>query len=147
MKSRRSWTWTLTAAGLLQISVAIAHFGLPTMFDWSSSVGDSLPPLLRWALFLFNFSWSTIVLGIGALTIYAAKLSSNAPLARAMILMLALFWSAHASYVVFEPMPLPVRLAWVQAPVVAFPVTLIALLAVALLTTKRSDEFAATVAS
>ena len=50
MKSRRSWTWTLTAAGLLQISLAIAHFGLPTMFDWSSSVGDSLPPLQQWAL-------------------------------------------------------------------------------------------------
>src|SRR3954469_19975845 len=107
MKTGRAWTWTLTVAGLLQISLAVAHFGLPTMFDWSHSVGDDLSPLLRWALFLLNFSWSTIGLGVGGLTIYAARLNSNAPLARAMLLMLALFWSAHACYMAFAPMPLP----------------------------------------
>jgi len=138
MKSSRSWTWTLTAAGLLQIGLAIAHYGLPTMFDWSSGITGGVAPQLRWVLFLFNFSWSTVILGVGALMLYAARLNTTVPFARRFVLMAMLFWIAHGSYMVAEPMPLPGRLAWLQAPLLAFPVTLVALLGASLFTTRQS---------
>jgi hypothetical protein len=54
MKSSRFWTWTLVAAGFLQIGMAIAHFGL--QYEWRGVDGGSLAPQLRWALFAQTFS-------------------------------------------------------------------------------------------
>ena len=65
MKASKAWTWALTAAGLLQIGMALAHFGL--QYEWRGVDGGSFPPQLRWALFALNFSWSTLVLLLGGL--------------------------------------------------------------------------------
>lgn len=132
-----TWTWTLTAAGLLQIGMAIAHFGL--QYEWRGVDGGSLPAQLRWALFALNFSWSTLVLLVGGLTIYTGRLDPRAASVRALVLIVAVFWTIHGIYMVVEPMPVPPRLAWIQGPIVAFPATLILLHAVALLSTKRTD--------
>jgi hypothetical protein len=136
MTESRSWTWTLTTAGLLQIGMAIAHFGL--QYEWRGVDGGSLPPQLLWALFALNFSWSTLVLLVGGLTAYAGRLDPRAASARALVLVMAVFWTVHGIYMVVEPMPVPPRLAWIQGPIVAFPATLILLQGFALLSTRRS---------
>ncbi len=147
MRASKSWTWALTAAGLLQIGMAIAHFGLPTVFQWSSVSGGNLPPILSWALFALNFSWSTLVLLVGGLTIYVGRLDPRAASVRALVLIVAVFWTIHGIYMVVEPMPVPPRLAWIQGPIVAFPATLVVLIGAALLSTKQSGAATATAAA
>ena len=107
--------------------------------------GGSFPPQLRWALFALNFSWSTLVLFVGGLTIYAARLDPKAALVRALVVIVGVFWTIHGLYMVVEPMPVPSRLAWIQAPIVTFPATLIVLHGIALLSTKRTGVVARTV--
>jgi hypothetical protein len=136
MKANKGWTWALTAAGLLQIGMAIAHFGL--QYEWRGVDGGSLPPQLRWALFALNFSWSTLVLLVGGLTVYGGRLDPRGASVRALVLIVAVFWTVHGIYMVVEPMPVPPRLAWIQGPIVAFPATLVLLHAAALLATKRT---------
>jgi hypothetical protein len=135
MNASKLWTWTLTAAGILQIGMAIAHFGL--QYEWRGVDGGSLPSQLLWALLALNFSWSTLVLLIGGLTIYAGRLDPRAASIRALVLIVAVFWTIHGIYMVVEPMPVPPRLAWIEAPIVAFPATLILLHAIALRSTRR----------
>jgi len=142
MNASRSWTWALAAAGVLQIGMAIAHFGL--QYEWRGVDGGSLPAQLRWALFALNFSWSTLVLLVGGLTVYAGRLDPRAASVRVLVLIVAVFWTVHGIYMVVEPMPVPPRLAWIQGPIVAFPATLILLQGVALVSTRRSASAAVT---
>jgi hypothetical protein len=102
-------------------------------------------PILSWALFALNFSWSTRILLVGGLTIYVGRLDPRA--ASALVLIVAVFWTIHGIYTVVEPMPVPPRLAWTQGPVVAFPATLVVLIGVALLSTKQSGAATATAAA
>jgi hypothetical protein len=136
MKPTKAWTWALTAAGILQIGMALAHFTLPTTFDWTNA-GTSLPPILLWALLTLNFSWSALVLIIGGLIIYAGRRDPHAAFVRPLVLMVGVFWTMHAIYILMHPMPLPPRLAWIHGPIVAFPATLILLHGIALISTKR----------
>jgi hypothetical protein len=142
MDGSRWWTWALTAAGVLQIGMAIAHFGL--QYEWRGVDGGSLPAQLRWALFALNFSWSTLVLLVGGLTVYAGRLNPRASSVRVMVLIVAVFWTVHGIYMVVEPMPVPPRLTWIRGPIVAFPATLILLQGVALVSTRRSASAALT---
>jgi hypothetical protein len=96
----------------------------------------TLPPILLWALLTLNFSWSALVLTIGTLIIYASRWDPRAAFVRWLVLFVAVFWTAHFIYIVIQPMPLPPRLAWVEAPIVAFPATLILLHGIALISTK-----------
>jgi hypothetical protein len=137
MNASRSWVWTLTPAGLLQIGMAIAHFALPTIFDWSSVSNGSLPPITLWALFALNFSWSMLVLLVGGLIIYAGRSDPKAASVRTLVLIVGVFWTVHGLYIVVEPMPVPPRLEWIQGPIVGVPATLILLHGVALLSTRR----------
>jgi hypothetical protein len=43
------------------------------------------------------------------------------------VFLVGLFWLIHGVYVLAVPMPLPPRLQWIQLPMAAFPVTIIAL--------------------
>jgi hypothetical protein len=142
MNASRSWTWALTAAGVLEIGMAIAHFGL--QYEWRGVDGGSFPAQLRWALFALNFSWSTLVLLVGGLTVYAGRLDPRAASVRVLVLIVAVFWTVHGIYMVVEPMPVPPRLAWIQGPIVAFPAMLILLQGVALVSTRRSASAALT---
>jgi hypothetical protein len=107
------------------VRVALAHFGL--QYEWRGVDGGSLPAQLRWALFALNFSWSTVVLAVGILMVYAARLNTNTPFLRATIFSVGLFWTIHGIYMVVMPMPVPARLAWIQGPIVAFPMMVVLL--------------------
>jgi hypothetical protein len=80
MRGTKAWTWALTAAGLLQIGLALAHFSLPTVFEWSSVGSGRLPSITLWALLALNYSWSTLVLLVGSLAVYAARPQSQHPI-------------------------------------------------------------------
>jgi hypothetical protein len=90
-----------------------------------------------WALLALDFSWSTLVLLIGGMVIYAGRLDPQATFVRGMVRLVMVFWTSHGIYMVVEPMAVPPRLAWIRALIVAFPATLILLHALALLATKR----------
>lgn len=122
MSTVKSWTGILMASGLLQIAMAIAHFGL--QYEWQGVEAGGFPLHLRWALFALNFSWSTLVLLLGALMVHAARLGPTSDFTRTAVLTVGLFWTVHAVYVAVEPMPVPPRLQWIHGPIVAFPVTL-----------------------
>ena len=112
--------------------MALADLALPTVTGWSSRIGDSLPSQLRWALFALNFSWSAIILGVGVLMVYAARLHHDVPFVRATLFVVSLFWAVHGIYMTLFPMPVTERLAWIQGAIVAFPAAVIGLLWVAL---------------
>ncbi len=145
MKPPKAWSWPLRLAGLLLVGMSLAHFGL--QYEWRGVDAGNLPAQLRWALFALNFSWSTLVLLLGGLTIHAARLDPRAALVRALIVIMSVFWTVHGIYIVVVPMPVPARLAWIQAPIVAFPVMLILLHGIALLSTRRSHNAVAMTAA
>jgi hypothetical protein len=138
MTQRQVWFVCLLTAGLLQCGIAFAHFGL--QYEWRGVDGGSLPAQLRWALFALNFSWSVVVLVIGVLMLYAARLNSNAPFVRATVFSIGLFWTIHAIYMVVMPMPVPARLAWIQGPIVAFPITVVLLQWLPWVATRNQSE-------
>jgi len=122
----------------MQIGIALAHFGL--QYEWRGVDGGSLPAQLRWALFALNFSWSTVVLAVGILMVYAARLNTNTPFLRATIFSVGLFWTMHGIYMVVMPMPVPARLAWIQGPIVAFPIMVVLLQWLPLVLTRHQSE-------
>lgn len=138
MNERRWWFWGLTASGLLQCGVAIAHFGL--QYEWRGVDGGSLPVQLRWALFALNFSWSMLVLGVGVLMCLAGRLHPHVAFVRAAVIAVGLFWTIHGIYMVVMPMPVPARLAWTQGPIVAFPVIVVALQWLPIVATRLSAQ-------
>ena len=127
MPSKRLWFVLLTAAGILEGGMALAHFGL--QYEWSllRDFGN-LPAQLAWALFALNFSWGVLLLAISRLVLYAATLGPDADaFVRRFVFLVGLFWLIHGVYVLAVPMPLPPRLQWIRFPMAAFPVTIIAL--------------------
>ena len=127
MGSDRLWLVLLTAAGVLEGGMALAHFGL--QYEWSllRDFGN-LPAQLAWALFALNFSWGVLLLAISGLVLYAAKLGPAAgAFVRRFVFLVGLFWLIHGAYVLAVPMPLPPQLQWIRFPMAAFPVMIIAL--------------------
>src|ERR1041385_3099917 len=129
MSASKSWTAALMLAGLLQVGIAAVHFRL---LAWVGADRASLPPQLGWGLFTLNFSWSLLVMLIGIRTLYATKVNANERFVRVVVAAAALFWAVHGLYVALTPMAVPPRLAWIQAPIVAFPFSVAALLLIAL---------------
>lgn len=138
--SKRLWLVPLAAAGVLEGGMALAHFGL--QYEWSLLRDfGSLPAHLAWALFALNFSWSVLLLAVSALVLYAASLGPGAgAFVRRFVFLVGLFWLIHGVYVLAVPMPLPQRLQWIQLPMAAFPVTIIALHWVPLFVYRRSSR-------
>jgi hypothetical protein len=120
------WFVALGLAGLLECGMAVAHFGL--QYEWYR-FGDfrAWPAYLAWALFALNFSWSVLLLGVGGLVLYAARLTSDGAFMRTAVFVVGLFWAIHGLYVWLVPMPLPNRLLWLRVPLVVFPAVVVAL--------------------
>jgi hypothetical protein len=136
MRQSKVWSVCLVAAGLFDCGMAFTHFGL--QYEWSGVDGGSLPAQLLWALFALNFSWAVLVLGVGGLMLYAARLDPIDRFVRATVFIVGVFWTIHSAYVWLVPMPLPARLQWLNGPILAFPMMVVALHAIALLATRAS---------
>jgi hypothetical protein len=135
MKSSSAW-WSIpvSIAGALDVTMAMAHFGLQWEWHQVTDFGN-LPPQLQWALFALNFSWGVLLLGIGALVLSAAASGYADPMARRLVLIVGAFWAVHGMYVALVPMPLPSYLLWLRAPLLAFPATVVVLHSTALAAT------------
>jgi hypothetical protein len=106
--------------------MALAHFGLQWEWHQIRDFG-TLPSQLQWALFALNFSWSVLLLCIAALVLHVATRDGSNASDRRLILVVGVFWAIHGGYVALVPMPLPPSLSWLAAPLVVFPMTLVAL--------------------
>lgn len=137
MRRNKVWFACMVAAGLFDCGMAFTHFGL--QYEWRGVDGGSLPAQLLWALFALNFSWAVLVLGMGGLMLYAARLDPVASFVRATVFIVGVFWTIHGVYVWLVPMPLPDRLQWLTGPLLAFPMAVVALHAVALFATRQSE--------
>jgi hypothetical protein len=138
--NKRAWFVLLTAAGILEGGMALAHFGL--QYEWSGLRDfGNLPAQLGWALFALNFSWGLLLLAISSLVLYAANLGPAAGgFVRRFVFLVGLFWLIHGVYVLAIPMPLPPRLQWIRFPMVTFPLTIIALHWVPLLVSRAPSK-------
>jgi hypothetical protein len=120
-RSSRPWVVSLGLAGLNDCGMAAYHFFLPTHMGWSRGL-DHVPSSIVWALFALNFSWSLLVLLVGSLVLYAAKLGPGAgPFARRVVFTVGLFWLIHGAYTWINPLPMPAALAWLKSLLWAFP--------------------------
>src|SRR3989442_16017730 len=67
---RRTPDLGLAAAGVLTAGMALYHFGLPLLWGWGSALAPW--PMLHWALFMLNASFSYLLLAGGAATVALA---------------------------------------------------------------------------
>jgi hypothetical protein len=109
MRSSPWWSIPVGIAGVLDLAMAIAHFGLQWEWHQVTDFGN-LPPQLQWALFALNFSWGVLLLGVGALVLSAAVRGSADAMARRLVLVVGAFWAVRGMYVALVPMPLPSQL-------------------------------------
>ena len=97
MGSDRLWLVLLTAAGVLEGGMALAHFGLQYEWILMRDFGN-LPSQIAWALFALNFSWCDLLLAIIGLVLYAAKLGpAERAFVRRIEFLVGLFWLIHGA--------------------------------------------------
>jgi hypothetical protein len=126
MRASAWWSIPVGIAGLLDLAMSIAHFGLQWEWHQVTDFGN-LRSQLQWALFALNFSWGVLLLAVGVLVLSAASRGSADIMARQIVLIVGTFWAIHGIYVALIPMPLPPQLSWLRAPLLAFPATLVVL--------------------
>jgi len=81
-----------------------------------------VPASLTWGIYSINFSWSLLILTVGAIILYAATqdLARNV-LARRVVFGVGLFWAPHGSYLWLHPVPVPDSLLWLRYALAGFP--------------------------
>ncbi len=127
MKSHKVWTACLLIAGLNCLAMAIVHFALPFMFDWSEKLA-SVHPIFPWALDIINFSWSLMLLLLTFLVIRIALKGPGKSLHEtSLIVGLGIYWFIHAVYLFTSPPPMPPHLIWLRWILLAFPITVCSL--------------------
>ena len=127
MKSRTLWSVSLGLAAFFDCSLALYHFVLPYHMDWQSGLGN-MPDSLVWALYGLNFSWSLLLLLVGALVFIVSRLGPTAgSFARWTIFAVGLFWLIHGAYTWLHPLPMPASLNWLKYALTAFPAVTAAL--------------------
>lgn len=123
---RRSVDIALAAAGLLTCGMALYHFWLPFAFHWAD--GLTHEPMLRWALFMLNASFSYLLLVGGAMTLAIALQRGAAERTDRWVLMgMGGYWLFNSVYQVLAPMPLPPRLAMLKWVLGGFAATVVLL--------------------
>ena len=75
-----------------------------------------------------NFSWSLLLLLVGCLVFYAARLGPDAgTFAKRTVFTVGLFWVIHGAYTWVNPLPLPRSLAALRYSLGLFPVVVVVL--------------------
>jgi hypothetical protein len=127
MRSPRLWIVLLVLAGIHDCGIALYHLVLPYQMSWRRGL-EGVADSLVWALFALNFSWSMLVLLVGSLVLYAAKLGPpGRSFVRRAVFTVGLFWGIHGTYTWLNPLPLPRSMVMLR-----YVLGLLPLLAVAL---------------
>jgi len=92
----------LLTAGVASSGMALFHFVLPTVFQWSGPL-EALPASIRWGVYSINAFFSTLLLLGGIATIRVAR--SPRP-DRMIVWDMAIFWIVNAGYQLIWPFPL-----------------------------------------
>lgn len=121
MNQNRLWKYCLGAAGLNSLVMAVPHFFLPVIFDWNDKLTE-VHAIFPWALGVFNFSWSLMLLFISLLLLHMAKKGpANTSLERLTVGGLGMYWLMHGTYMLFNVAPIPPNLAWLNTVLMPFP--------------------------
>jgi hypothetical protein len=100
---------------------------LPYHMGWRRGL-EGVAGSLAWALYALNFSWSMLVLLVGGLVFYAAKLGPpGGPFLRRTVFTVGLFWSIHGVYTWLNPLPLPRSMVALRYVLGLFPVIVVIL--------------------
>lgn len=100
----------LAVAGGLTCVMALYHFTLPYVWGWGEDLLKA--PMLHWALFMLNPSFSYLLLAGGAVTIaIALGPTSRDRTGRWVLVGMCGYWLFNAVYQITNPMPMPARLA------------------------------------
>ena len=135
-KRRQAPDVGLLVAGLLTSGMALYHFWLPSLWGWGAALQNV--PMLNWALFMLNASFSYLLLAGGALTVAIALTSGSRDRAGAWVLIaMCGYWSFNAVYQIVAPMPMPPRMASLKWGLFAFAVMVAWLYVGALLRGRR----------
>lgn len=94
-------TTLLQIAAVLHLGLLCAGASMPKAVNFRAHIG-SLPPFLR-QLFLVYFSFIALMLvGFGSLTfIFAHSMAAGEPLARALCVLMAVFWGVRLTAAAF----------------------------------------------
>lgn len=136
---RRSIDFGLALAGLFTAGMALYHFCLPFIWGW----GDALQhePMLRWALFMLNASFSYLLLAGGTITVALAfGTGARDRAGRWLLMAMCGYWLFNAVYQIAAPMPMPARLASLRWGLFGFAAAVALLYVAALL--RRPDAAA-----
>ncbi len=107
---KRSLDLGLALAGVLTCGMALYHFFLPFAWGWGEPLENI--PMLRWALFMLNASFSYLLLAGGVVSVVIALGPASKDRAtRWMLISMAGYWLFNAVYQITNPMPMPARLA------------------------------------
>ena len=100
----------LAAAGVLTAGMALYHFGLPFLWGWGKALTPW--PMLHWALFMLNASFSYLLLAGGAATVALAfRRDARDRTGRWVLFAIGGYWVFNLLYQLVSPMPMPPRLA------------------------------------
>ena len=100
----------LAAAGVLTAGMALYHFGLPFLWGWGKALAPW--PMLHWALFMLNASFSYLLLAGGAATVaLALRREVRDRTGRWVLLAIGGYWVFNLLYQMVSPMPMPSRMA------------------------------------
>jgi hypothetical protein len=127
MRSPRLWLVLLVVAGIHDCGMALYHLVLPYHMSWREGL-EGVADSLVWALFALNFSWGMLVLLIGSLVLYAAKLGPpGGAFVRRTVFTVGLFWGIHGAYTWLNPLPLPRSMMALRYALRLFPVVVVTL--------------------
>src|SRR5262249_24968727 len=113
--SSSSWSKVLLViAALHDCAIGSYHFILPSQWHWGAGL-QSLPASLVWGIYTLNFSWSLLMLIVGAMILYAAVQDVRGNLfVRRVVFGVGLFWALHGAHLWLYPVPVPHSLLWLR---------------------------------
>ena len=127
MRSPRLWVVLLALAGIHDCGIALYHLVLPYHMSWRQGL-EGVADSLVWALFALDFSWSMLVLLVGSLVLFAAKLGPpGGAFMRRAVFTVGLFWGIHGAYTWLKPLPLPRSMMTLRYVLGLFPVVAVTL--------------------
>jgi hypothetical protein len=129
----------LLVAGLLTAGMALYHFCLPYLWGWGEPLLKM--PMLHWALFMLNASFSYLLLAGGVISVgLALAPRAHDRSGRWMLVAMAGYWLFNAVYQIVAPMPMPPRLALLRWGLFGFAAAVALLYVMAL--TRRARAIA-----
>lgn len=103
-------------------ALAVGHFALPFWLHWTPQMG-SASAMMKWALPLLNFDWSTLTLAFTlVLAVFLVRPHEDPGPKRLASNAFAAYWVVHAAYLLATPIPIPARLAGITVAIQIFPI-------------------------